>query len=211
MDSNSGSQPDSERQVYTLPNGAFVTAVLNQLMDSDGNPCELDRAEFERRLQPVIEKYRADLIYFGWRQDRIPTETAAIVRGILRARFGGSGVILHSWQRTVQGLKVRVYQFDQDAVGQYTSPDGGSDIDSNDPLESEKYVYILPSSEERWLTWDEAAGEGFCPMCGAFVAGIEAEIPAMLRVGVCSECISDVEGDSGIEFDGDSGIEFEGY
>lgn len=92
-----------------------VAAVLQQLQ-ADGKTVELDRAEFERRLEPVIGKYRADLIYFGWRDDRIPTETPAIVRGILRAYVGGSGLILHSQQRTVAGAKVRFYQLDQVAL-----------------------------------------------------------------------------------------------
>lgn len=93
-----------------------VIAVLNQLVGTGGTTVELDRAEFERRLEPVIAKYRGDLIYFGWRGDRIPTETPSIVRGILRAYFGGSGLTLHSQQRTVAGEKVRLYQLDQAAL-----------------------------------------------------------------------------------------------
>lgn len=93
-----------------------VIAVLNQLVGTGGMTVELDRAEFERRLQPVIAKYREDLKYLGWREDRIPTETPAIIRGILRAYFGGSGLILHSQQRTVAGEKVRLYQLDQAAL-----------------------------------------------------------------------------------------------
>ena len=104
------------KRAHRIKRRNIIAAILNQLMDGDGNTFELDRDEFERRLQLVIAKYHGDLIYFGWRHDRIPTETASIVRGVLRARFAGSGVILHSEQRTVGGEKMRFYRLDQESL-----------------------------------------------------------------------------------------------
>lgn len=59
--------------------------------------------------------------------------------------------------------------------------------------EKERELYTLPDGQERWLTWEEAQAEGFCPACGAFVGGIDSEIPSMSRVGICSECVADIE------------------
>lgn len=104
------------RRAHRTKRRNVAVAVLNQLVGANGVTLEIDRAEFEQRLNPVIDKYREDLRYFGMRMDRIPTETAAIVRAILRAHFGGSGLTLHSQQRTVGGEKVRLYQLDQAAL-----------------------------------------------------------------------------------------------
>ena len=60
----------------------------------------------------------------------------------------------------------------------------------------ERYLYTLPDGTPRWLTATEAADEGFCLFCGAFVAGIDAEMPSMSKFGVCSECLDEIDGDS---------------
>lgn len=56
----------------------------------------------------------------------------------------------------------------------------------------ERFLYTLPDGTPRWLTPAEAVDEGFCLGCGAFVAGIDAEIPSMSKFGICSECLDEL-------------------
>ena len=60
------------------------------------------------------------------------------------------------------------------------------------PETEERELYTLPDGTLQWLTASEAADMGFCPTCGAFVDGIDSEIPYMSKWGMCSECLDEL-------------------
>ena len=70
------------------------------------------------------------------------------------------------------------------------------------PPETDRELYITPDGQERWLTAEEAADAGFCPLCGAFVAGNEWDDLHIGQYGACAECVDDLRVETG-EFDGD--------
>ena len=73
---------------------------------------------------------------------------------------------------------------------------------SNGSPEGERELYTLPDGSPRWLTADEAIDAGFCPFCGAFVAGNEWDDLHIGQYGACAECVDDLRAETG-EFDGD--------
>ena len=68
--------------------------------------------------------------------------------------------------------------------------------------EVERQLYTTPGGQDRWLTADEALSEGFCPLCGAFVAGNEWDDLHIGQYGACAECVDELRAETG-EFDGD--------
>ncbi len=61
----------------------------------------------------------------------------------------------------------------------------------------ERQRYYYPEGgETEFLCEDCAAKEGFCPGCGGFIGGIDAEIHYMQLYGVCSNCVSEIDEDS---------------
>lgn len=66
---------------------------------------------------------------------------------------------------------------------------------SGSPETVERDLYTAPNGQDRWLTPDEALAEGFCPLCGAFVAGNEWDDLHIGQYGACAECVAEIEAD----------------
>lgn len=57
------------------------------------------------------------------------------------------------------------------------------------------YFYWPDGTEAGYLCEDCARQSGFCPLCGSFVGGVEADMLSMHEHGVCYECASFIEGE----------------
>lgn len=59
------------------------------------------------------------------------------------------------------------------------------------------YYYYPDGSEAGYLCEDCARTAGFCPLCPAFIGGIESEMVSMHEFGMCSECVAAFEAETG--------------
>jgi len=56
-----------------------------------------------------------------------------------------------------------------------------------------RYYYYPDGTAAGFLCDDCAHSDGFCPMCGSFVGGVEADMVSMREWGMCYDCQNELD------------------